>query len=467
MPFASDRDRGAHLLRRFGLGASEAELDYYLRDGLSGAVDKLLDPPEDPGSVVDPDLLRNDKGNLPMPQAVNGWTLRLLMTRRPLEERMTLFWHNHFATSGSKVQAAMLMIGQNDTLRANALKPFPVLLDAISKDPAMLLWLDNQENVKGKPNENFAREVMELFTLGIGNYTEKDVQEGARAFTGWSLKRGGGVRQAGGQFLFRPFLHDNGTKTFLGQTGPFNGDDVLKILCDQPRTAEYLVTKLWDWFVWPNPDAKTIAPFAARYRASGMDTKALLKDIMRSAEFYSDKSLRSIVKSPADVVLVTMRQLGMGERAREMLGTISDTTTPAGRATLAPAYVAQQAMKSMGQWLLYPPDVSGWKNGPGWISSATMVERISWGDQLFGKGKTGRAALRFPAYQFLQAAPTPEGVVHTLASVFDVRIAPERRPLILQAARKAMGGGLTAQNASQVAATVTHLMFALPEFQFC
>jgi uncharacterized protein (DUF1800 family) len=460
MSLSTDRERGAHLLRRFGLGASEAELDYYLRDGINGAVDKLIDAPEDPGSVVDPELLRNDKGNLPMPQAVNGWVLRLLMTRRPLEERMTLFWHNHFATSASKVQAAMLMLDQNATLRANALQPFPQLLGAVSKDPAMLQWLDNQENVRGKPNENFAREVMELFTLGIGHYTEKDVQEGARAFTGWAFRRAGANR--GGEFLFRPRLHDPDTKTFLGRTGPFNGDDILKILCEEPRTAEFLVTKLWDWFVWPNPDAKTIAPFAARYRASGLDTKALLRDIMRSPEFYSDRAVRSIVKSPVDVVIVTMRQLGIGERQRDIL-----TNGAGGRPALGPAYAAQLAMKSMGQWLFYPPDVSGWKNGANWISSATMVERIGWGDQLFGKGKTGRASLRYPAYEFLETSRTPEQVVHTLASVFDVRIAPERRPLLLEAARKALGDGLTPANASSLAATVTHLMFALPEFQFC
>ncbi len=465
MPFASDRDRGAHLLRRFGLGASEAELDYYLQDGLPGFVDKLLDPPEDPGSVVDVDLLRNDKGNLPMPQVVNAWTLRMLMTRRPLEERMTLFWHNHFATSASKVAQSPLMVQQVDTLRKNALAPFPRLLDAVSKDPAMLFWLDNQENVRGKPNENFAREVMELFTLGIGHYTERDVQEGARAFTGWAFRRGGGkAGGAGPRFLYRPAQHDDGSKTFLGQTGPFNGDDVLRILCAQPRTAEFLVAKLWDWFVWPDPDPKTIAPFAARYRASGMDTKALLRDIMRSDEFYSDKAVRAIVKSPVDVVIVTMRQLGVGETLRN-----ADAAQVAGsKAALQPAYTAQLAMKAMGQWLLYPPDVSGWKNGKAWISSATMTERIAWGERLFGQGQAkGRAPLRYPAFGLLVDATTPDAIVHKLASVFDVRLAPARRALLVSAAAKVSEGAVTAANAGKVAATVSHLMFASPEFQFC
>ena len=463
MPFSNDRDRGSHLLRRFGLGASEAELDYYLANGLEGAVARLLDPPADPDSAVDVESLRNDKGNVPMPQAVNGWALRMLTTRRPLEERMTLFWHNHFATSASKVQGAMLMIGQNDALRENALRPFPALLDAVSKDPAMIFWLDNQENVKGRPNENFAREVMELFTLGIGHYTEKDVQEGARAFTGWALQRGGGKSGGGAGFLYRPRMHDDAAKTFLGQTGPFNGDDILRILCAQPRTAEFLVTKLWDWFVWPKPDAATIAPFAERYRASGLDTKALLRDVMGSPEFYSDRAIRSIVKSPVDVVIVTMRQLGMGEGARRIK---EDGVLP--KAALQPAYAAQLAMKAMGQWLMYPPDVSGWKNGKEWISSATMTERISWGDRLFGQGKSaGRVALRYPAYALLADATTADAIVHKLCSVFDVRLAPERRALLVQAAQRASGGGVTPANAAATAAAVTHLLFATPEFQFC
>ena len=462
MPFTNDREQCAHLLRRFGLGASEAELDYYLVEGYEGAVERLLDPPADTGSTVDLERLRNDKGNLPMPQAVNAWVLRLLTTRRPLEERMTLFWHDHFATSASKVQKPLLMIGQNDALRENALKPFAQLLTQVSKDPAMLFWLDNQENVKGKPNENFAREVMELFTLGIGNYTEKDVQEGARAFTGWTLRRGGNY--GGGEFLYRRGQHDGGSKTFLGQTGSFDGDDVLRILCERPRTAEFLVAKIWDWFVWPDPDPKTLQPFADRYAKGGLGTKALLREIMLSPEFLSDRAQRAIVKSPVDVVIVTMRQLGVGEGLRRRLDDEAEM-----KITVGPAYAAQLAMKSMGQWLFYPPDVSGWKNGRAWISSATMAERIAWGDRLFGQGAQtkGRASLRYPAFPLLSEARTPEEVVHKLLSVYDVRVAPARRALLVESAQKASGGQVTPVNAAKVAAAVSHLIFSTPEFQFC
>ncbi|RYG63649.1 DUF1800 family protein, partial [bacterium] len=198
----TERARGAHLLRRFALGASEAELDYYLQDGYRGAVERLLTPESTPEvGEIDVEALRNAKGNLPMPTVVAWWTARLVTTRRPLLEKMTVFWHNHFATGADKVKAAPMMHLQNETLRTHALGKFESLLQAVAKDPAMLYYLDNQENVRGKPNENFAREVMELFTLGIGHYTEQDVQEAARCFTGWSLRRGG--KQSEPEFLLR------------------------------------------------------------------------------------------------------------------------------------------------------------------------------------------------------------------------------------------------------------------------
>lgn len=191
MPLQTDREKGAHLLRRFGLGASEAELDYYLKDGLNGAVDRLTEYESvDEGFNINPYDLQPEKAkNLPMPILTAWWIARMIATRRPLQEKMTLFWHDHFATSASKVKASEFMLQQNETLRQYATGNYRSLLTNMSKDPAMLFWLDNQENVRGKPNENFAREVMELFTLGVGNYSEKDVQEAARAFTGWSVMR--------------------------------------------------------------------------------------------------------------------------------------------------------------------------------------------------------------------------------------------------------------------------------------
>ena len=463
MGLVDDRARCAHLLRRFGLGASEAELDFYGSDGVTAAVDKLLAyESQDEGLSIDVNLLRNEKGRLAPPSVGIWWTARLLTTRRPLQERMTLFWHDHFATSASKVGAGQLLADQNETLRKNATSPFHTILAEASKDPAMILWLDNQQNVRGHANENFAREVMELFTLGIGHYTEQDVQEGARAFTGWSLVRSEGP-QGPAEFVFRRARHDPASKSYLGQTGNFDGDDILNILCSQPQTATYLTTKIWDWFVWPKPSPETVAPFVARFRASNLDVKSLLRDIMTSEEFYSDKAQRAIVKSPVDVCIATARQLGIGQQLRQNLTGTMDATTL--KPALAPAAVAYQAMKSMGMWLLYPPDVHGWDNGKAWITSQTMVTRMGWADKLFGPRPNPAAT--YPAMFLFQKDPSPDGIVHELLSVFDARLKPEHRSILLDAITKTSGGAVTQDNANKVAQEVSKLLFASPEFQMC
>jgi uncharacterized protein (DUF1800 family) len=465
MPLRTEREKGAHLLRRFGLGASEAELDYYLKDGLKGAVDKLVDYEKaDEGFPVTVDAFKNPQNNTLNPQAVTGWwTLRLIMTQRPLQEKMTLFWHDHFATSAIKVQAGPLMHEQNELLRRHATGSFQTLLMEASKDPAMIFWLDNQENLKNKPNENFAREVMELFTLGIGNYTEKDVQEAARAFTGWSLRRGGRAGAGRAEFLFRPGVHDDGEKTVLGKTGNLTGEDVIAHLCSLPRTSEYITLKLWEWFVYPTPDEALIKKMAAKFRGDGLNIKTLLREIMNAPEFYSDKAERSIYKNPVDFCVSTLRQLGMSA----ILGDITSTPeTPLQRGRLAPVQAANQAMKAMGMQLLFPPDVAGWDGGPAWITSATMVERIAWADRIFGQGAPGRIRLPYPSYRIFQQDPTPKGVVTKLLSVFDAPMPAAKVAQLVQAAQKASGGQVTPQNANPTAAAVARLMFASPEFQF-
>lgn len=464
MALTTDRDKTAHILRRFGLGASEAEVDYYAKDGVDSAIDLLLSDDPDDGFSLNPELFANEKGQVPMPVVVDWWIMRMLMTRKPLHEKMALFWHDHFATSASKVQQPMLMLQQNEVLRKNAIGDFPTLLSEVSKDPAMLLWLDNQDNRKGHANENFAREVMELFTLGIGNYTEKDVQEAARAFTGWTFQRAAtGGKTGKAEFVFRPLLHDPGPKTVLGTTGNLEGEDVLKVLTRQPRCADYLTHKIWNWFVWPEPDAATTAPLAQRFRDSGLNIKSLLADIMRSKEFYSARAERTIVKNPVDFCISTMRQLGVGEGlSKRIAGMDADNIT---RAVIQPAQVAQISMKGMGMWLLYPPDVAGWDIGQSWITSATMFERMGWADKIFG-GKGGRLQMRYPAYGLLQQDPTPKGVVAKLTSVFDVNLKAEKIKALEAAAAKQMDDGLTEANANQVAAFVAHLIFATPEFQF-
>lgn len=472
MPLTSDREKGAHLLRRFGLGASEAELNFYLRNGYNSAVDRLVDY-ETIDEAFDVDVTSMPQGVkqvVRMPSVVNWWVLRMLMTRRPLQEKMTLFWHDHFATSASKVKIPMLMLAQNQILRRNAVGNFRQLISETSKDPAMLIWLDNQENFAGHANENFAREVMELFTLGIGHYTEKDVQEGARAFTGWSYERVGAKERAanpnmqgGPKFSFKKYKHDAGNKTFLGSSGLFDGDDILNILCDQPRTAEYITWKIWSWFVYPDPEVATVKKFADVFMAHNLEIKPLLKAIMRSPEFVSDRATRSVFKNPVDICVTTMRQLGVGELVGETVRRAGKNVT---RGELLPAFVATDAMKKMGMYLMYPPDVSGWDGGAAWISSATLLQRISWVDKLFGKGKGRRSPYELSTYNLFGADPTSAGVVRALLSVMNVTLKADKIASLTLAADKACGGQVTEANADETAGAVCRLLFTTAEFQF-
>lgn len=463
MALRTDREKIAHLLRRFGLGSSESELEYYGKSGYAGAVELLLNAPADDGFHLDPFGLREaSKKPLDMRTLTFWWTARILATPTPLRERMTIFWHNHFATSAAKVKRPEMMLDQNEIFRTQGLGKFRDLLGAASKDPAMLFWLDNQENVRGKPNENFAREVMELFTLGVGNYTENDVKEAARAFTGWSSQRKAakGSRPYDMVFLERAGLHDGGSKTVLGRTGALSGDDVLDTLCAQPRCAEFLVDKIWRWFVYPDPSPATLKPFVQKFRDSGLDMAVLLRAIMLSPEFLSDKAERSIVKSPIDFCAVTLRQLGVGALIGQRVSETKDNAAQQ-KSAITRSAGGTATMKDMGMWLLYPPDVSGWKNGPDWISTATMVVRIGWSDRIFSQKSKVKYPIRYSAKSLLGEKPSPEQIVDRLLSVFDAPLKPERKPLLVEAARKA------GNDPNEAAAAVSRLIFAAPEFQFC
>jgi len=464
----TEREKCAHLLRRFGLGASVAEMDFYAQNGLNSCIERLLESESSPEPVEMPiENAYNDKGMLNLPAVVIWWTAKMLTTHRPLHFKMSVFWHNHFATSGEKVKAAPLMVQHMTVLENNAVGNFKTLLQEISRDPAMLIWLDNTENIKGKANENFAREVMELFTIGIGNYTERDVQEGARAFTGWSFRRSAGKSikdRFSAEFQFKDKLHDDGEKTVLGRTGFLTGGDVLDELCAKPKTAEYITRKIWNWFVYPDPKPEVIAPFAKKFYDSRYDIKTLLRAIMTSEEFYSPRSVGQLIKNPLDFCVTTIRQLGLGATMAQ--GIAEAAADEKGmRTQLAPAALVAQSMKNQGMWLLFPPDVSGWKPGSPWITSATMVERIAWSKKIFGNAGKGRFGRGLNVYAFLRDDPTPEGVARQMCAVFDVKYSPTKFQSLVGVAEKAMGGELTAQNASMVAGEVSRLIFGSPEFQ--
>ncbi|HEY5618401.1 MAG TPA: DUF1800 domain-containing protein [Vicinamibacterales bacterium] len=275
------------------------------------------------------------------------WANRMLTTRRPLEEKLTLFWHGHFATGENKVRDYRMMLRQNEMFRARASGKFRDLLVGILKDPAMLVYLDNGENVKRHPNENFGRELLELFTMGVGNYTERDVREAARAFTGWTND----VLA----FKFDKQQHDFGQKTFLGRTGPFDGEDIIDAILAQPVTAEFVAAKVYRFFVREEIEGPLKAELGRTYRESGYQMKPLLKRIFLSKDFYSPPAVATQIKSPVQLVVSTYKKMSLRD-----VPTIPDF----GRMT-----------SSLGQSLFDPPNVAGWAGGRTWITPSTLLTR--------------------------------------------------------------------------------------------
>lgn len=276
----------------------------------------------------------------------NWWFEQMVRTPAPLTEKMTLFWHNHFPSSVQKVKNLHYLYRQNTIFREHALGSFQDLLFLVSKDPAMLSYLDGDKNMKKKPNENFAREVMELFTLGEGNYTEHDIKEAARAFTGWTINR------QNGDFVFRKRRHDDGEKTFLGKKGSFKGEDILKILLEQRQTAEYISQKLWKYFAAVEADQALIKKLADKFFQSGYSISSLLKEILSCNEFYASKA--QLIKSPVDL----------------MVGAVKDFEIESDQ-----YYAFVMEMSRLGQSLFNPPNVKGWPGGSYWINSASLVQR--------------------------------------------------------------------------------------------
>lgn len=281
------------------------------------------------------------------------WLDQMADSKAPLREKLTLFWHDHFATN---VPVGYLMQVQNNTLRRLALGKFGDLLHAVAKDPAMLIYLNNQQNKKGHPNENFAREVMELFTLGIGNYAEADIKEAARAFTGWQVN-------AIGQYEFNARQHDAGHKTVLGQSGNLTGEAVIDILIAHPQMAKHLALKLFAWFVNPIPHAESIATIEKWLVQSQLDIGKTLRNIFLADWFYADEHLGALVKSPVELLVQYKRLLKM---------------------ELPNTNYLLKIQQSLGQMLFFPPNVAGWPNGTQWIDSSTLLLRMKLPLVLFG-----------------------------------------------------------------------------------
>jgi uncharacterized protein (DUF1800 family) len=373
--FASQRVRAAHLLRRAGFGATPAELDRYTAMGVTGASSALLNYQATSNQALDTALASVDPTSLAGGTGASSiqawWLQRMVQTARPLEERMTLFWHGLLTSGLDKAGPAPLFI-QNQLFRTMALANFDDLLKALTKDPAMMLYLDTDTNRKGRPNENYARELMELFTTGIGHYSEDDVRESARAFTGWTLNTTPKDRRNATASSFVPRYHDDGMKTFMGKTGNFTGDDLVEMLVPLRATAERLTTRLFGFFAYPNPEPEIVHHLADVFQQSRYSVRAVVSEIFAMDAFYSEKAYRSLVKSPAEFVAQSLRGLG-GAAA---------SPSPSGGGVFRQAATA---MAPMGQMLFFPPNVAGWPAGASWINSSTLLSRVNFATALAQK----------------------------------------------------------------------------------
>ncbi|MGH7172577.1 MAG: DUF1800 domain-containing protein [Gemmataceae bacterium] len=338
-----------HLYRRAAFGATHAELEAGVKAGPEALIAQLLKG--GPGLAEFDAEMTPLAGNIARYNDIAHlrawWLARMLHGPHPLQEKITLFWHNHFATSYAKVQSARFMLGQYELMRRHALGSFAELLREMSSDPAMLIWLDGRNSKKGNPNENFAREIMELFSLGVGHYTEKDIREAARAFSGWEIQ--------GTKAVFNKRQHDDGEKRILGQSGNWSADDIVRICLEQKSAAPFLTGKLYRFLISETltPSPRLLEPLTEQFRKSDYDFGALVKTMLSSNLFFSPLVYRTRVKSPVDFVLNIVRGL----------------EAKIGTTTLA------LSLEQLGQNLFSPPSVKGWDGGRSWLNGQTLLFR--------------------------------------------------------------------------------------------
>ena len=354
------------------------------------------------------------------------WLNRILHGPDPLREKLTLFWHGHFATSNKKVESVALMDRQNETLRTHAMSGFAALLEAIIADPAMLVWLDSGTSKKGKPNENFAREYLELFTLGVGHYHERDIREAARSFTGWVRQESRGGFQETPAFTHDATQVDGGIKTFLGQTGPWGPADIVRITLDRPAAAAFLARRLYRWFVSESdkPRPELIESLAEEVKRHKFAIGPIVWVMLHSQHFYSKEAIRQRIKSPIEHSAGLVRALELPRPALNPLA-------------LAATCDAQ------GQELFAPPNVEGWIGGPVWINSGTLLERTNWAaDVIWGRSENGLTPFDPLAWAANYKLPAAEAAQALLDLLLQGDLGADARRLALDAGRNGTADGL-------------------------
>jgi len=425
--------QAGHLYRRAAFGANWDQLQQALSDGPQWAVNNLLRPQADTAKFNrEYDEYESSAGSV---TALRAWWLRrIIQTPHPLLEKMTLFWHSHFAANSAEVKNARLMQRHVRLLRGQALNSFRALLKAIPRDPAVLIWLGAEANRKALPNENFARSLMEAFTLGPGYYTEKDVREAARAFTGWFVLRG--------QLRYIPREHDENVKHILGHKGNFTGDDVVRIVLEQPATPQRLVRKLYRWLICETeePDAMLIAPLAQSF-AKDYDVLGLVETMLRSNLFFSPVAYRRRIKCPVEFALGIVKGLE---------GVVSTTQLA-------------QDLADLGQNLYNPPTEKGWTGGRHWINSATLVGRHNLALALLrGSGPYGNK-LNPWAVAKKHGRSTPESATRFLLDLFlQGDLEPDVYDRVLKTTQDPAGVG--SSDLKGMVRRFAHTVVTLPEF---
>ena len=412
----------AHLMNRAGFGGSPAAVEDLRALGLNGAVSWFLDYEKIPDDTPAPDWAQPDpemaarkeairkaadpetrrmleqqnyqQENAQMADLRYWWLRRMALGPRPFQEKMTLFWHGHFATSFEKVRTPYFLWLQNDTLRQNATGHFSQILLAVSQDPAMLVYLDEAQSHKSHPNENFAREVMELFTLGEGNYSEEDIQQAAKAYTGWGLSKD----QL--HYQYHPGNHDDGPKTIFGQTGNYTGEDVLNMICGKPECARFIAERIWRFFVQDNPPATCVQALAEVLHKSDMDVRHAMGVLFRSREFYSQNVIRAQIKSPVQWLIAAAHQL--------------ESALPTQPMSLV-------MLRQLGQELFQPPNVKGWDGGIAWITTNNLLDRYNYAAALVEGNRVPLPGLQGQMKSLLNSV-SPDGLLEvepaTVTSLF-------------------------------------------------
>ena len=422
-----------HLFRRAAFGADRGTLQQALSDGPQRAVEKLLSPDADVDAFNRTyEAYEVAAAGSNSADGLRAWWLRrMIETPHPLLEKMTLFWHSHFATSNAKVGSGRLMQRQVQLLREHALGRFQPLLEAVSRDPAMLVWVGADANHKALPNENYARSLMARFSLGLGNFSEDDIREAARAFTGWFVLRN--------ELRFIPREHDSGPKKVLGREGNFDGDDVVRIVLEHPATPQFLVRKLYRWLISEThpPDDALVAPLAEAF-AQEYDTGKLVETMLRSNLFFSPAAYRQRVKCPVEFALGIIRGL--------------EATVPTAR--------LGSDLAMLGQNLYHPPTVKGWEGGRYWINATTMVGRSNLAVALLSGSEPYGDKLDPLAVAGRYGHATPESAAQFLLDLFlQGDLEAGARDALLKTVAGSEG------DASQRLRRFAHGVVTLPEFQ--